>query len=188
MAEAAPILAAPLAARLEEPPTPIGTGLGTWAARLSCAPKPKGNSKSIMPIGKRCPKCKKAGRHVLVPRKQDVQAEVAFTKLLRSVAPPSPFARDVALALTVVLPIRPSWSKEKQAAALAGTHRPTSNKGATGPIPDLGNLEKLLDDALEKGGWVVNDSQIAVRLRSRKIYGVEPGYVVEVLELPTWTP
>ena len=176
-----------LTARLIKPPPPIAVGLGSWSARLSCAPRPKGNSKKIVSFGKRCSRCNR-GRPSIVSKAKEVKAERAFAQLLSTVAPPSPFVRDVALSLTVVLPIRPSWSKAKQAAALAGTHRPTSNKGATGPIPDLGNLEKLLDDALEKGGWVANDSQIAERRRSRKVYGTEPGYVIVISELPTWSP
>ena len=155
------------------------------AAVVQCEPKPKGNSKQVLPVGKRCRVCKQAARHVLVPRKQDKQAEKLLADLLRTVAPDEPFAVDVKLWLTIRLPIRPSWSKKKREAAEAGRHRPTSAKGATGPIPDLGNLEKCVEDALESAGWLTNDSLIAKR-ESEKLYGTEPGIWVAVQELPTW--
>lgn len=176
-----------LTATVVEPPPPVEVGLGVWAARLWGEPKPKGNSKTIMPVGERCSKCKQAPQRVLRPRREDEQAERTFSLLLRSAAPPVPFERDVLVSTTFVLPIRASWSKAKKAAALAGTCRPSSRKGSAGSIPDLGNLEKLIDDVLEKGGWIVNDSQIVERGRSRKIYGTEPGYLIVLSELPTWS-
>ena len=159
-------------------------GLRSWRARITCVPKPKGNSKTVMPDfgSPKCRKCKKYERRRAVPRKQDVAAEKVAAKLLEFVAPPRPFASPVELALQVRLPIMKSWSKKKKAAARAGLHFPCSNKKATGPIPDLGNLEKLLEDALEKGRWLTNDSLIA-RRTSEKCYSDEPGYRVFITVL-----
>jgi Holliday junction resolvase RusA-like endonuclease len=157
----------------------------SWTATLALEPKGKGNSKTILP-DRSSPKCQRCGKHerrLLVPRSQDVKAERSLAKLLRIVGPPVPFECDVELLIVFRLPIRPSWNKAKQQAAREGKLRPTSAKRATGPIPDLGQLEKLGDDALEKGGWVVNDSLICVR-RSEKVYHDEPGYVIALQELP----
>ncbi len=159
-------------------------GLPGWSAIVSCEPKAKGNSKVMVPIGKRCPRCKKPTRYLLASSNKDKKTEKAVSDLLRSVAPPAAIATDCVLHVSIRMPIRKSWSKKKKAKALAGTIRPTSAKKATGPIPDLGNLEKLIDDCLEAGGWVVNDSLIAQR-RSEKIYHAEPGYKITLRELPS---
>jgi len=160
-------------------------GCRAWSALVACAPKPKGNSKILVGVGKRCARCKKPERYIVASRKEDKQAEQTLTKLLRLVSPPDPIEVDCVLHVSIRLPIMKSWKQKKKEAALAGLCRPTSAKKATGPIPDLGNLEKLLDDALESARWVVNDSLIAQR-RSEKIYHPTPGYVITLRELPTW--
>ena len=82
-------------------------------------------------------------------------------------APPMPHTGPVVIDLEFVLPVPSSWSKRKQAAALAGHVRPISK-------PDRDNLEKLVLDALTRSGrWWRDDSQI-VDGRSRKIYGATP--------------
>lgn len=82
-------------------------------------------------------------------------------------APPMPHAGPVVIDLEFVLPVPSSWSKRKQAAALAGHVRPIGR-------PDRDNLEKLTLDALTRSGrWWRDDSQI-VDGRSRKIYGATP--------------
>lgn len=75
------------------------------------------------------------------------------------------------LSATITVPIPASWSKKKQAAALAGLIRPTSK-------PDASNRLKLIEDALNQIVWV-DDAQL-VDVRLVKLYGTEPGAVLEV--------
>ncbi len=46
--------------------------------------------------------------------------------------------------------------------------------------PDLGNLEKQMDDVLELAGMVENDSRICMREHSSKLWGDKSGVWVEV--------
>lgn len=163
--------------------TPVDGARG-WSAIIPFAePRPKGNSKRIVSFGKRCPKCNR-GRPSIQSTKADVANEKILVLVLASVAPPVPFEIPCVLHASIVLPIRPSWNAAKRRAAEEHRHQPCSAKGATGPIPDLGNLIKLLEDALEKGGWVANDSLIT-KHRTEKVYGLEPGYTITLRELPT---
>ena len=148
-------------------------------------PGVKGNSKTVLPDkrSRKCGACGKHERHFAVPATRDKKAEAKAAALLRAVAPPIPFSVPVVLHVSIKLPIRPSWTKTKKAEARAGRIKPTKSTSG-GTIPDLGNLEKLIDDALEKGGWLTNDGLIAQR-RSEKIYADEPGYEITVRELPT---
>ena len=59
-----------------------------------------------------------------------------------------------------------SWSKRKQAMALAGTVYPTSK-------PDIDNVEKILFDGLN--GIVWKDDVQVVDVVKRKRYGATPG-------------
>lgn len=77
-------------------------------------------------------------------------------------------ALDVLMIAT--FPIAPSWSKKRQAAALAGTERPTTK-------PDGDNLLKTTD-ALNGVVWV-DDAQVADGT-VRKRYGTAPGLLIEV--------
>jgi hypothetical protein len=49
--------------------------------------------------------------------------------------------------------------------------------------PDVGNLDKLLDDALEAAGWLLDDAQIVSGLTG-KIYSEEPGYWIRLSAYP----
>jgi Holliday junction resolvase RusA-like endonuclease len=75
------------------------------------------------------------------------------------------------LSMSITVAIPPSWSKRKQADALAGIVRPTGK-------PDLDNTTKLVADALNNVVWK-DDSQI-VGMSVSKCYGTEPGAVLEV--------
>jgi Holliday junction resolvase RusA-like endonuclease len=75
------------------------------------------------------------------------------------------------LSMSITVAIPPSWSKRKQAEALAGLVRPTGK-------PDLDNTAKLVCDALNKLVWQ-DDSQI-VGMSMSKQYGTEPGAMLEV--------
>lgn len=78
-------------------------------------------------------------------------------------------ALTLSVEITVAIP--PSWSKRKQADALAGRLRPTGK-------PDNSNRLKLLEDALNGIVWK-DDSQL-VDVRVVKRYGPEPGAVLTV--------
>lgn len=77
----------------------------------------------------------------------------------------------LALVVRVAVAVPASWSKRKQADALAGVVRPTGK-------PDADNTLKLLADALN--GVVWRDDAQVVDVRLTKHYGTEPGAAVEV--------
>lgn len=77
------------------------------------------------------------------------------------------------VSLFAIMPIPGSWSKAKQANALAGLISPTGK-------PDLDNICKLVLDAANGVLWT-DDSQI-VRLDLCKAYGGKPGYILSVGE------
>ena len=84
----------------------------------------------------------------------------------RAMAGAGLMAFPVALSLVVLHAIPKSWSKRKQAAALAGTERPTSK-------PDADNVAKAIADACNGVVWV-DDAQV-VELRVSKRYSATPG-------------
>lgn len=70
------------------------------------------------------------------------------------------FAGPVLLEVTMHCPVRASWSKKKQAQALAGEMYPTSK-------PDADNCLKAVCDALNGVAWK-DDTQVTdVRMRKR---------------------
>jgi Holliday junction resolvase RusA-like endonuclease len=83
--------------------------------------------------------------------------------------PPLDGAIDLRIGAFVSVPR--SWSKRKQADALAGTIYPTSR-------PDFDNYEKLATDALK--GIVWRDDAQVVNAAFWKRYSTEPRVVVEV--------
>jgi len=166
-------------------------GARGWSAWISLAPKPKGNTKDVLFRGKRCSKCNKGEHPFTLARKPERKFAETLSRLLAACGPGEPVSADVVVHASFRLPIAKSWNKIKTAEAIACLCRPTNNKAmkgkSPGPIADLGGLEKMLDDCLEAGGWVTNDTVIAQR-RSEKIYAPEPGYVITMRELPTWRP
>lgn len=84
-------------------------------------------------------------------------------------APPMECACQVQLSITV--PVPASWSKKKQAAALAGQVMPTKK-------PDADNVVKAVFDGMN--GVVWRDDVQAVDLFVRKRYGAAPGVHVRV--------
>jgi len=71
-----------------------------------------------------------------------------------------------------------SWSVKKQAAAAAGTIRPTTK-------PDVDNIVKAIFDALN--GVVWKDDVQVVALRVEKRYSMVPGVVVRIEPLSETT-
>lgn len=124
---------------------------------IPCAPKAKGRPRFTVRHG--------FARAYTPAATEHAEHDVAV--LAAQHAPSMPHAGPVVIDLEFVLPVPASWSRKKQAAALAGDLRPISK-------PDRDNLEKLVLDALTRSGrWWRDDSQI-VDGRSRKVYGAAP--------------
>lgn len=83
----------------------------------------------------------------------------------------APFAGPVILHLDVVMAIPSSWSKKKQAAALAGDIAATKK-------PDADNVLKAIKDGMN--GIVYVDDAQAVDIRVIKRYGATPSVSVNV--------
>ena len=76
-----------------------------------------------------------------------------------------------AVVLEITVPVPASWSKRKQAEALAGRVFPTTK-------PDTDNVVKALFDGMNATVW--RDDVQAVDLGVRKRYGAAPGVRVRV--------
>lgn len=83
-----------------------------------------------------------------------------------------PSAEPLAVAVTVVLPIAPSWTKKKQAAARAGMIRPTTKNSG-----DADNYLKILDGL---NGIVWQDDAQVVEAKVSKIFGEAPKLRIEI--------
>lgn len=116
---------------------------------------------------------------VVVHRHYTPKATVAYESLVRIVAAEAmrgepPWKGAVHVALLMVYPVAASWSKKRQAAALAGTIRPTRS-------PDCDNVLKAISDGCNKVVFV-DDRQI-VEVLMRKVYGDRPRVVVELRQI-----
>lgn len=83
----------------------------------------------------------------------------------------TPLDQPLAVSLDIAVAVPASWSKKKQAAALAGELLPTGK-------PDLDNTQKSIFDALN--GIVWRDDSIIARVSAAKRYGPAPGVSVRV--------
>jgi Holliday junction resolvase RusA-like endonuclease len=83
-------------------------------------------------------------------------------------------AGPVELVLHIACAVPASWSKRKQADALAGRIRPTKK-------PDSSNVLKAIEDGLNGVVWV-DDVQVVEHLISKR-YAEAPGVAVEIEEL-----
>jgi Holliday junction resolvase RusA-like endonuclease len=79
-----------------------------------------------------------------------------------------PFAGPLCLDLTFQMPIPLSWSNKKRVDPPECVKR-----------PDLSNLVKFIEDALNETLWK-DDSQIC-ELRARKLYHTDPGVRIRVI-------
>lgn len=84
-----------------------------------------------------------------------------------------PIEQPVYLSVRAFLGIGASWSKKRQAAALAGLERPTKK-------PDLSNVIKAIEDGMN-GIAFVDDSQI-VRLSCSKHWSDQPRVEISIAE------
>jgi len=88
----------------------------------------------------------------------------------------APLDGAVDLRVVAFMPIPASWSRRKQAAALADQIRPTGR-------PDADNIVKLLKDCLS--GVVLRDDAIITDMAMWKRFSDRPRLLVEVRSL-TW--
>lgn len=125
------------------------------------------------PIGKGRPRATtRAGHAALYTPKKTANYESLIAHAAHQAmagAAPVEFACQVQLSITVGVPT--SWSKKKQAAALAGQVLPTKK-------PDTDNVVKAVFDGMN--GVVWRDDVQAVDLFVRKRYGVAPCVFVRV--------
>lgn len=82
-----------------------------------------------------------------------------------------PFDGPVQIDLSAFFGVPQSWSRKKQAAALAGMTKP-------GKKPDLDNIAKAITDGMN--GVVMRDDSLIVAARLSKRYGPQPMVVVTV--------
>lgn len=82
-----------------------------------------------------------------------------------------PFDGPVQIDLSAFFGVPQSWSRKKQAAALAGMMKP-------GKKPDLDNIAKAITDGMN--GVVMRDDSLIVAARLSKRYGPQPMVVVTV--------
>lgn len=121
------------------------------------------------------------GRQLAKPRNYTPEKTVAYEALVglmgRQAMRSRPLiAGPVSMDLIIGFEIPKSYSKAKQAAALAGTLYPAVR-------PDISNITKACEDGLNGVVWV-DDAQI-VTASIRKIYLRLPGVSVTIRELET---
>lgn len=129
-------------------------------------PSPKGNSKRV---------AKHGDKTVLIGSDTALAKEQALVLWLQTIAPEKPMTGAVRLDVAFIFPIPRKWAKKKQ--------REVSEK----PIlhtkkPDRDNLLKMIQDAMEKAGFFLNDSQICAG-PVMKFYGAPAGYQIRIEEI-----
>lgn len=82
-----------------------------------------------------------------------------------------PFDEPLRVELDIRVPVPASWSKRKQAQALAGDIWPTTK-------PDIDNVLKAIADGLNGIAW--RDDVLIVKTGMVKRYSVEPGVTVTI--------
>jgi Holliday junction resolvase RusA-like endonuclease len=125
------------------------------------------------PQGKGRPRIGKVGDHA---RMFTPQKTLAYEGLIAHAASQAmqgrvPIEGPVAVTVDMRLQVPVSWSKRKQAQALAGDVWPTTK-------PDKDNVLKALFDGLNGVAW--RDDVQVVDLVSRKRYAATPGLYVEI--------
>ena len=125
------------------------------------------------PRGKGSVRARKAGAFIRTYQDSKTRAYEALGAAHASLAMRGrePIAEPVALHLTVTFAVPVSWSKRKQAEALAGRVLPALK-------PDLSNCIKAVEDSCNTIVWR-DDAQV-VDLWVSKRYGAIPGVLVHV--------
>ncbi|WJJ93427.1 RusA family crossover junction endodeoxyribonuclease [Neopusillimonas aromaticivorans] len=125
------------------------------------------------PVGKGRPRAAARGKNITLytPQKTATYESTVALAADQAMAGKPLITGPVETLMTIVLPVPVSWSKRKQADALAGTVMPTSK-------PDMDNVVKAIFDAIN--GIVWTDDVQVVGLRVRKVYGAIPRVQVTV--------
>lgn len=125
------------------------------------------------PVGKGRPRAAKRGAHITLytPKTTATYESTVALAASHAMAGRPPITGPAEVLMTLVLPVPKSWSKRKQADALAGQLMPTTK-------PDMDNVVKAVFDAVN--GIVWTDDVQVVGLRVRKTYGATPCVQVTV--------
>ncbi|WP_279526887.1 RusA family crossover junction endodeoxyribonuclease [Paludibacterium purpuratum] len=128
------------------------------------------------PIGKARPRVSTVAGHarMYTPAKTASYEGMVALAAQRAMAGRAPITGPADVRLTMLLPIPTSWSKKKQAAALAGQVYPTKK-------PDADNVVKAIFDGINGVVWV--DDVQACDIAVRKRYAETPGVQVVVTEI-----
>jgi len=126
-----------------------------------------------VPVGKGRPHAAASGKHIQLytPAKTVTYESTVALAGHQAMAGRPPLGGPLLAMLTIHLPIPASWSKRKQAAALAGAELPTKK-------PDADNVVKAIFDAFN--GVVWNDDTQVVDMVVRKRYAAVPGVAVKI--------
>lgn len=126
-----------------------------------------------VPVGKGRPRAAQRGKHIQLytPAKTATYESTVALAGHQAMSGRPPMDGPVLAMLTIHLPIPQSWSKRKQAAALAGAELPTKK-------PDADNVVKAIFDAFN--GVVWNDDTQVVDMVVRKRYAAVPGVAVKI--------
>ncbi len=120
------------------------------------------------PVPKGRPRMTRHGHTYTPPRTAQYEETVAFYGLKGMQGHP-PLTGAVSLVFQAIFPIPKSWSATRQQKAVMSPHIGR---------PDGDNVIKSVTDGLNGIAWV-DDSQIA-EIRFRKVYGKDPGVLLEV--------
>lgn len=122
------------------------------------------------PVGKGRPRFNRAQGRAYTPKATE-SAEAWAKACMMKHADQVMLDGPLEIEILATMPVPASWSKKKQADAIAGILRPTGK-------PDFDNCAKLLCDSGNGILWR-DDSQI-VAASFTKIYGDKPGVVLTV--------
>ena len=125
------------------------------------------------PQGKGRPRVGKIGGHarMFTPAKTAAYEGLIAHAAQQAMAGAAPVECACAVQVSITVSVPASWSKRKQAAALAGQLLPTKK-------PDADNVVKAVFDGMNGVVWC--DDVQAVDLAVRKRYGSTPGVFVRV--------
>lgn len=128
------------------------------------------------PQGKGRARISTAGRfaRAYTPAKTVAYESLVAVVAQQAMGEQNPWDCACAVRLVAVFPVPASWSKKKQAQAMAGEIRPTKK-------PDADNVMKAIYDGMN--GVVWKDDSQAVDNYVSKRYGAQPGVIVSVERL-----
>lgn len=125
------------------------------------------------PVGKGRPRVSRRGgfARMYTPEKTASYESLVAMAGHQAMAGAPVLLEAVAVTLAIRVPVPASWSKKKQAAAVAGAVWPTTK-------PDIDNVEKAIFDGLNGVAW--RDDVLVVEVRKVKRYSLLPGVAVEI--------